>query len=371
MTRLHTLYADLGQSPWLDNLRREDLTGGGLAALVADGIRGVTANPTIIARAIAGSNAYDRAFAELIAAGTSVQDAYWQLVIDDVNAALQVLRPVYDESNGTDGFVSLELDPHLAHDAAGSVAAAADLHARIAQPNLLVKIPATAEGVTAIREAVGFGHSINVTLIFSLPRYAEVIEAYLGGLEAFAARGGDLARVHSVASFFISRIDTAVDARLATLAAQSQTDLRGKAAIAQAQLAYRHFLATFRGPRWAALARAGAHVQRPLWASTSTKDPNFPDTLYVDALIGPDTVNTMPETTIAAFNDHGTLRRTIDKHGDTPVITLQRLAAAGIDLTAVTEQLEGQAVAAFIESFDDALALLDTKSHAAHSPPRH
>jgi transaldolase len=176
--------------------------------------------------------------------------------------------------------------------------------------------------------------------------------------------------VHSVASFFISRIDTAVDAQLATLASQSQTDLRGKAAIAQAQLAYRHFLATFRGPRWAALAQAGAQVQRPLWASTSTKDPRFPDTLYVDALIGPDTVNTMPEATIAAFNDHGTLRRTIDEHGDTAVTTLKRLAAAGIDLTAVTEQLEEQAVAAFIASFDDALRLLDAKAHAAHSPPQ-
>lgn len=367
MNKLRSLYAELGQSPWLDNLRREDLTGGRLAALVADGIRGVTANPTIIGRAIAGSTAYDEPFAELIATGASVQDAYWQLVIDDVDAALRILRPVHDASGGTDGFVSLELDPHLAHNVAGSVAAATALHARIAQPNLFVKIPATGDGVSAIREAVSLGQNINVTLIFSLTRYAEVVEAYLDGLEAFAAGGGDLARVHGVASFFVSRIDTEVDQRLAASGSEAATELRGTAAIAQARLAYRHFRAAFHGPRWNALAQAGAHVQRPLWASTSTKDPAFPDTKYVDALIGPSTVNTMPEATIAAFNDHGTLRRTIDDHADAAAVALKRLAAAGIDLTVVAGRLEEQAVAAFTESFDDALRLLKAKAHAPSS----
>jgi transaldolase len=365
MNALHRLYAEFGQSPWLDNLRRQDLTDGHLAALVGDGVRGVTANPTIIARAIAGSAAYDRQFLELMASGLSVEEAYWRLVIDDVGTALAILRPVHDQSAGADGFVSLELDPRLAHDASGSIAAAADLHARIMQPNLLVKIPATREGVVAIYAAVARGQNINVTLIFSLERYAEVIEAYLAGLETFAQAGGDVSRVHGVASFFVSRIDTEVDQRLTAISGGALTaDLRGTAAIAQAQVAYRQFVAAFSGPRWDALASAGAHVQRPLWASTSTKDPAFADTRYVDALIGPDTVNTMPESTMAAFVDHGTLRRTIDDNIPEAAALLDRLGSAGVDMHTVGQLLEDQAVAAFTTSFDEALTLLKAKAKA-------
>lgn len=364
MSMLHRLYAEFGQSPWLDNLRRGDLTDGHLAKLVAEGIRGVTANPTIIARAIAGSTAYDAQFGELIGSGLSVQEAYWRLVVDDVTDALSVLRPVHADSGGTDGFVSLELDPRLASDTAASVAAATALHARIAEPNLLVKIPATSAGVEAIARATSAGQNINVTLIFSLERYAEVIEAYLTGLEAHAATGGDLARVHGVASFFISRIDTEVDRQLTAIGGKPVTDLCGTAAIAQARLAYGQFVRAFSGARWDALARAGAHVQRPLWASMSTKDPAFADTRYVDALIGPDTVNTMPEATIAAFVGHGTLRRTVDQDLAEAAGTLDRLATAGIDMRAVGARLEDQAVAAFTKSFDEALTLLEAKANA-------
>jgi transaldolase len=363
MKMLHRLYAEFGQSPWLDNLRRQDLVDGHLATLIEDGIRGVTANPTIIARAIAGSSAYDPQLVELLRNGHSVEEAYWRLVIDDVVTALTILRPLHDESAGADGLVSLELDPRLAYDAAGSIAATADLHARIARPNLLVKIPATREGVVAIHAAIARGYSINVTLIFSLERYAAVIEAYLAGLETFAQGGGDLSTVHSVASFFVSRVDTEVDRRLTAVGDGTLTaGLRGTAGIAQAQVAYQQFVAAFSGRRWDKLASAGAHVQRPLWASTSTKDPAFADTRYVDALLGPDTVNTMPESTIAAFVDHGTLRRTVDNNNAEAIAALDRLGAAGVDIHAVGRLLENEAVAAFTKSFDDALTLLKTKA---------
>lgn len=363
MSKLHQLYEEFGQSPWLDNLRRGDLSSGRLAELVSEGIRGVTANPTIIARAIAGSSAYDEQFAELVGSGLSVPEAYWRLVIDDVTNALAVLRPVHDGSNGTDGFVSLELDPHLATDTDGSVAATAELHERIEASNLFVKIPATSEGVAAIAQATSAGHNVNVTLIFSLKRYAQVIEAYLSGLEAHAAQGGDLSAVHSVASFFVSRIDTEVDRRLGALGAGS-SDVVGTAAIAQAQVAYGQFVAAFSGARWDALSRAGAHVQRPLWASTSTKNPTYADTRYVDALIGPDSVNTMPEDTIAAFADHGTLQRTVDQNPAAAAEVLDRISSVGVDLEAVATQLEDQAVAAFTKSFDEALTLLEEKARA-------
>jgi transaldolase len=365
MSTLHRLYDEFGQSPWLDNLRRDDLTTGHLAELVAEGVRGVTANPTIIARAIAGSSAYDQQFAELIGSGLPVPEAYWRLAIDDVTNALAVLRPVHDDSDGTDGFVSLELDPRLARDTDASVAATAELHQRIGAPNLFVKIPATREGVAAIEQATSVGHNVNVTLIFSLDRYADVIEAYLSGLETYASRGGDLAAVHSVASFFVSRIDTEVDRRLTVIGGKSADDLLGTAAIAQARVAYAQFVAAFSGPRWDALARAGAHAQRPLWASTSTKNPAFADTRYVDALIGPDTVNTMPEGTIAAFADHGTLQRTVDQDPAGAIEVLDRLHSAGVDLEAVATQLEDQAVAAFTKSFDEALTLLEAKANTA------
>ena len=368
MTTLNDLFDRQGQSPWLDNLRRDWLQDGTLAGLVADGIRGVTSNPTIFAKAIAGQDTYDDQFKSLIAT-TPVEDAYWDLVVDDIGHALSILRPVYDASDGGDGFVSVEVAPSLAHDTDGTITAARGLHQRIDQPNVLVKIPATEEGVPAIRQMISEGRSINVTLIFSLDRYDEVIEAYLSGLEAYAASGADdLAKVASVASFFISRVDTEVDRRLEELveAGDESTflDLRGKGAVAQARQAYRLFTERFSGPRWEALAAKGAHVQRPLWASTSTKNPAYPDLAYVDTLIGPDTVNTMPDGTVRDFLDHGTVARTVDADLDDADRVIAALAEAGVDMEDVSATLEAEGVASFAKSFDELMQSLSDKANA-------
>jgi transaldolase len=362
MTTLEHLYAEFGQSPWLDNLNRGYLRDGTLAQMVADGIRGVTANPTIFTKAIVGSADYDEQFASLTAAGRSVEDAYWQLVITDIVDALTLLRPVYDGSGGTDGFASLEVAAALARDTQGTIAAARALHERIAEPNLFVKIPATPEGVPAVRAMIAEGRSINITLIFSLTRYAQIIEAYLSGLETFAARGGDPSTVHSVASFFVSRVDTEVDRRLDTIGTPQALTLRGRAAVAQAKLAYRLFRDRFSGDRWDRLAARGAHLQRPLWASTSTKNPAYPDTMYVDELIGPNTVNTLPELTIAAFEDHGTAAQSIDKGLDESSELMQRLASVDIDMDQVGSTLEDQGVAAFDASYQQVHAVLAAKT---------
>jgi transaldolase len=361
VTKLQRLHDEQGQSPWLDNLTRGYLRDGTLGRLVADGIRGVTANPTILARAIAGSDAYDEQFAMLIAKGRPVVDAYWDLVVDDITNGLGVLRPTFDASGGTDGFVSVEVAPEIARDTDATIAAARQLHERIARPNLFVKIPATAEGIPAIQAMVAEGRSINITLIFSLARYAEVIEAYLAGLETLAQRGGDLASVHSVASFFVSRVDTEVDRRLDAIGTGDALALRGQAAVAQAKLAYRLFRQRFAGERWTRLAARGAHPQRPLWASTSTKNPSYPDTLYVDSLIGPDTVNTLPQATIAAFEDHGTIDRTIDRGVDDASAVMHTLAEVGVDMDDVGLALEDQGVASFHESFVRVLQVLEAK----------
>ena len=330
MSKLHDLHDTQGQSPWLDNMRRGWITGGELARWVERGVRGITSNPTIFQKAISGGKDYDDQFGELIAGGSSIDDAYWSLVTADIEDALRILRPVHDASGGVDGYVSVEVAPDLARDRDGTVASARELHARIDEPNLFVKVPATAEGVEAIRTLIGEGHSINVTLIFGLDRYEEVMEAYIAGLEAY---DGDLSTITSVASFFVSRVDTEVDQRLEAIGTDTALALRGKAAVAQAQVAYSRFLATFSGPRWQALAERGAKVQRPLWASTSTKNPAYVDTLYVDMLIGPDTVNTMPEDTLDAFEDHGTLARTVDADRR----RLQRLEPADLPRAGVVE----------------------------------
>jgi len=368
MTTLHDLYDEQGQSPWIDNLRRDWLRDGTLAGLVAQGIRGVTSNPTIFAKAISGQDTYDDQFGSLIAT-TSVEDAYWDLVVDDINAALAILRPVYDASGGGDGFVSVEVAPSLAHDTEGTTSAARGLHQRIDQPNVLVKIPATPECVPSIHTMIAEGRSINVTLIFSLTRYAEVIEAYLSGLEALAASGvDDLSSVSSVASFFISRVDTEVDKRIEAAVKAGADDgllqLQGRGAVAQARLAYELFTTSFTGPRWDALAARGGRVQRPLWASTSTKNPDYPDLAYVDSLIGPDTVNTMPDGTVADFLDHGTVGRTVDSDPDGARDVIDRLAAAGIDMEDVAGVLETEGVASFAGSFDDLMQSLKDKADA-------
>jgi transaldolase len=358
MTKLQRLFQQEGQSPWLDNLTRGHLTRGELDRLVAAGIRGVTSNPTIFAKAISGSADYDEQFQRLVANGSNVTDAYWSMVIEDIEGALSILRPVYDDSDGGDGFVSVELAPALAQDTPGSIAAARQLHERITAPNLFVKIPATPEGVPAIHQMIAEGRSINITLIFSLERYDEVIEAYLSGLETY---DGDLRAVHSVASFFVSRVDKEVDRRLESIDTREALGMRGRAAVAQAKVAYRLFRRRFSGPRWDALAARGARVQRPLWASTSTKNPAYSDTLYVDRLIGPDTINTLPEATINAFEDHGTVTRSIEEAGDDAERVLERLEALGVSMTDVGRTLEEEGAASFSKSFDDLVATLESK----------
>ncbi|MFP5319858.1 MAG: transaldolase [Acidimicrobiia bacterium] len=360
MTKLHDLYDIVGQSPWIDNLRRAAVESGELQQAVYDGIRGVTSNPTIFQKSASEGDHYDAQLAELLHDRT-VEEAYWELAITDVTRALDILRPVYDDSAHCDGYVSIEVSAALAHDTEGTIEAARWLHQRIDQRNLLVKIPATAEGVPAIRQMISEGRSINVTLIFSLSRYDQVIEAYLAGLEELP---GDLSGVHSVASFFVSRVDTEVDRRLDAIGTEEALGLRGQAAVAQAKLAYRLFQERFSGPRWEALAARGATLQRPLWASTSTKNPAYPDLLYVEPLMGPQTVNTMPEPTIAAFVDHGTVACTVDTGVDEARNTLAGIEAVGVDLADVAVVLEQQGVASFRASYDDLIAAMGEKAAA-------
>jgi len=363
MSRIKNLYSEQGQSPWLDNLKRSYLTGGTLRALVKSGIRGLTSNPTIFQKAIQGSADYDDQQRDLVAAGASVTDQYWALVLTDINDALDEFAGLYRDSNGGDGFVSVEVEPSLAHDEAGTTDAARNLHERVAKPNLMVKIPGTAEGIGAVRAMIAEGRNINITLIFSLESYQRVMDAYIDGLETYAATPkANLAGVASVASFFISRVDSEVDARLDAIGTPAALELRGKAAIAQGRLAYRAFRHTFSGPRWEALAARGAVVQRPLWASTSTKNPAYPDTLYVDSLIGPDTVNTLPDATIEAFNDHGTLTRTIDDDVAHAQAVWRELVEVGVDMEDVAAKLEHDGVASFTKSFDDLLVALAEKA---------
>jgi len=363
MDRLGRLYSEYGQSPWLDNLRRGFITSGDLAHWRDRGIRGLTSNPTIFQKAIQGSPDYDTQFAELVKGNGSVEDQYWALVTQDIRDALTVFEPVHTSSNGEDGFVSVEVAPELARDTDGTVAAARHLHDTIDRPNLMVKIPATAEGVPAIATMIGEGRSINVTLIFSLERYSEVMEAYISGLEKLAQdRSADLSKVASVASFFISRVDVEVDRRLEAIGTPEALALRGKGALAQGQLAYELFTETFAGDRWDALAARGARLQRPLWASTSTKNPAYPDTLYVDNLIGPNTVNTLPDATIDAFADHGTLARTVDANLAEAHRVWDTLPKIGVDVADVGRKLEEEGVSSFSKSFDELLTALREKA---------
>ncbi len=361
MTNLELLFDRHGQSPWLDNLRRGWITSGELQQWVDKGVRGLTSNPSIFEKAIAGSDDYDDEFRSSIADGMSVEDSYWRLVVSDIEAALRILRPVYDASDGGDGYVSVEVDPGLARDTDATMAAARSLWDTIAQPNLYVKIPGTTEGLAAIEQMIAEKRNINVTLLFSIDRYREVMEAYLRGLERAE---GDLSRVSSVASFFISRVDGAVDKALDSVGTPAAEALKGRTAVANGKLAYQAFGETFRGPRWETLQARGARVQRPLWASTSTKDPSYPDTLYVDTLIGPDTVNTLPDATLEAFIDHGTLARTVDQDLDEAQAVIAAIAELGVDLPAVTRQLEVEGVASFEKSFTSLIETLDAKRQA-------
>jgi transaldolase len=363
MDRLARLYHEFGQSPWLDNLKRGYLTSGQLRHLVDKGIRGLTSNPTIFQKAIQGSPDYDEQFRKLAKSDRSTLDDYWAMVLSDIRGALDEFAELYHDSHGGDGFASVEVAPDLAHDGPGTEQAARQLHEEIRRPNLMVKIPATAEGVGAIQAMVAEGRNINVTLIFSLDRYQEVMEAYIHGLELYSRKpGADLSKVASVASFFISRVDTEIDHRLEDIGSPEALALRGKGAIAQGKLAYQLFQRTFSGHRWEALAAKGAVVQRPLWASTSTKNPAYPDTIYVDELIGPDTVNTLPDATIEAFADHGHLARRVDADVDEATACWKGLADVGVDVDDVGDKLEREGVASFQKSFDELLGALEAKA---------
>ncbi len=366
MTALHELHDRFGQSPWLDNLRRDWLRDGQLADWIGRGVRGVTSNPSIFQKALAGSDAYDDQFRSLLAEGHTVEESYWAMARADIAEALDLLAPVHRASGGADGFVSLELAPDLAAETDRSVTAALDLRREIDRSNLMVKVPGTVEGVAAVRRLVAAGTSVNVTLIFGLDRYAQVMEAYLAGLEELAAddADADLSSVHGVASFFVSRVDNEVDRRLTDIGTDRALALRGQAAVANAQVAYANFQSTFGGPRWAALAARGATVQRPLWASTSTKNPTYSSTLYVDTLIGPDTVNTMPEATLEAFEVGGTLARTVDVDPDGARRTLESIADVGVDLADVAQVLERDGVELFSVAHVELLAGLAAKATA-------
>lgn len=360
-SRLQRLYTEQGQSPWIDNLKRSLLTSGGLAAMIDEGVRGLTSNPTIFQKAIQDSADYDQQFAELRRRGLSVAEIYWELVRHDIRGAADCFADLYRSSERGDGYVSVEVDPLLAHDTEATLAAARQLWTDFARPNLMVKIPATPAGLPAVRTLIAEGCNVNVTLIFSLDRYLQVMDAYIDGLSARLDAGHDISSVASVASFFISRVDTEVDRRLDVLGTDAALALRGRAAVAQGRLAYELFQKSFDGERWSRLAAAGGRVQRPLWASTSTKNPAFPDTLYVDSLIGPHSVNTLPDATLAAFADHGTVARTVDDDLASAHRDWTALRSIGVDLDDVAAQLEREGVAAFTASFVDLLAALDDK----------
>jgi transaldolase len=338
-----------GVSIWLDDLSRKRLVSGSLAELAAhDHVTGVTTNPSIFAAAITGSDAYDAQLRDLAARGVGVHEALRALTTFDVRWACDVLRPAYDASSGVDGRVSIEVDPRLAHDTAATIAEARALWWLVDRPNLFIKIPAARQGVPAIADCLAEGISINVTLIFSLERYDAVMDAFLDGLERARQAGRDLSRIASVASFFVSRVDTEVDARLDKIGTPEAAALRGQAAIANARLAYQHYEQVVSGPRWQALHEAGARPQRPLWASTSVKDPAYPDTRYVTGLVAPGVVNTMPEATLRLVADHGQVPAdSVRGHYDEAQQVLTRLAAVGVDYDGVVQHLEDDGVAKF------------------------
>ena len=346
----------LGQSVWLDFITRRFVEEGGLARLVeADGLRGVTSNPTIFQKAIAGGGDYDAAMERLLRQGKDARAIYEALAVEDIQKACDALVPVYASTKGADGFVSLEVNPHLARDPEGTLREALDLRRRVDRPNVMIKIPATREGLGAVERALGEGVSVNVTLIFSLERYQQVIDAWLAGLARADKAGKDLSRVASVASFFVSRVDTLVDGLL------KDEKLKGRAAVANAQLAYDIFLRAQARPEFRALTAKGARPQRPLWASTSTKNPKYRDVLYVEELIGKDTVNTMPPQTVDAFRDHGKARDALAGAAAGATDAMQELERAGIDMIQVTDQLEREGVKAFMDSYDELLAAIEKK----------
>jgi transaldolase/glucose-6-phosphate isomerase len=354
------LFEKEGQSPWLDFIRRNMLHDGGMKRYIdQDGIRGVTANPTIFAQAIGAGDDYDRQIGELAAKGVAPSDMFEPIAIDDIRATADLLRPVYLASDGGDGYVSIEVSPGKAFETRATIDEARRWWTKIDRPNLLIKIPATSEGIPAIEECIASGININITLIFAISFYDRVMEAYIRGLERRVADGQKVDRMHSVASFFVSRVDTATDKRIDAKIAEAKTDadrialqaLLGKAAIANAKIAYERFQSVFGGERFKKLEAAGARVQRPLWASTGTKNKAYSDIMYIQELIGPDTVNTIPPATIDAFRDHGVVRRTIDQGVADAHVVMSSLAASGVSIDEVTDELQRDGVEAFTKSF--------------------
>jgi transaldolase len=351
----------LGQSIWIDNLNRELLDEGQLSALIEDdGISGVTSNPTIFEKGMGHSDRYDDAIREELDATDDPQELFERVAYRDVRDAADLLRPIFDRTEGQDGFVSFELPAALAHDTEGSIEAAHHHRDAIDRPNVLIKVPGTEAGVPAFEELTAAGLNVNVTLLFAVSRYEEIANAYVSGLERRLDAGKSIEGSASVASFFVSRVDTKVDAALEKA---GREDLRGRAAVANAKIAYESFQRIFSGDRWQRLARAGAHVQRPLWGSTSTKNPDYPDTLYVDELIGPDTVNTMPDATIEASRDHATAERTVDRDVEAAHAVMREIREAGVDVDSIVlNELVDEGVAAFGESYDSLLETLERKS---------
>jgi transaldolase len=358
--------SEQGVSIWLDDLSRQRIQSGGLKALLDKHVVGVTTNPSIFQAAMAKDDAYDDDIASLAKQGKSVDEVVRQLTGDDVRAACDILRPVFEATDGLDGCVSYEVEPNLARDTHGTIAQARDLWAAVDRPNLYIKIPATEEGVPAIRQVLSEGINVNVTLIFSTTRYAEVMEAYLSALEERVGKGEPIARLSSVASFFVSRVDSEIDKRLLGIDTDQAKSLLGKAAVANARVAYEKYLATFAGPRWEALQAAGAKPQRPLWASTGVKNPDYPDTMYVTDLVAAGVVNTMPEPTLDAVADHGKITGdTITTRLDSAHDVLSLIAGVGIDLEAVTVQLEDEGLEKFATAWNDLLSGVGGKVEAA------
>jgi transaldolase / glucose-6-phosphate isomerase len=353
--------AELGQSIWIDNIQRKMLTGGGLQAMIDEGLLGMTSNPSIFEKAIGGSSDYDAALRPLVAQGATVEQIYDALTIEDVGMAADIFRPVFDRTQGKDGYVSIEVSPKLAHDTSGTLADARRLWATLKRPNIMIKIPATKEGLPAIEQALIDGINVNVTLMFSMNHYVAVAETYLRALEARAQAGLPIDHAASVASFFVSRVDTLLDPKLEKAGAAS---LMGQAAVANSQAVYGKYIELFGSDRFKALAAKGARPQRVLWASTSTKNPKYLDVLYVDTLIGPDTVNTVPPETYVAILDHTVVERTVDRDLAAAQKVIDALKTAGFDLNDVGEQLSIEGVDKFIKSFDGLLNVIEQKRSA-------
>jgi transaldolase len=358
MNRLQTLH-DAGVSVWLDTLSRDLLDSGDFARLIADfAVTGATSNPTIFAQALARSERYDHPLRSTAASGIVIpRELFFAVALDDIRRAADLLRPVHEASGGRDGFVSFECTPELAHDTAATVEQALELWSRLARPNVMIKVPATPAGVPAIEELTAGGVNVNVTLLFSVARYEQVIDAYLAGLERRLSAGQPVDAIASAASFFVSRVDAKADALLA-----AGSELRGRIAIANAARAYGRYRDRFSGERWLALRNAGARPQRPLWASTGTKDPAYSDVLYVEELIAPEVINTMPETTLRAFADHGDPTRRLSDDTSTAEQVLRRARKAGLDLDAIAAALESEGVRSFCDSYRDLLARIDAKT---------